>query len=511
MDWTSGYPSDIEYTVGFYREQSPAFLNFVCLLNGYEPVALHKPFTYFELGFGRGLTANILAAANPHGQFYAADFNPAHVAGARHLADSAGLSNLTLLENSFEDVAQGKTDLPQFDFITLHGIYSWITEENRQHIVDFIARYLKPGGVAYISYNAQPGWSAVGPLQRLLYEHSAMQPGRSDDRLAAAAAYTQQMEAAGARYFEANPTLRSRLDMLKSGRSNYLVHEYLHKHWQPLFHVDVARELAAAKLDYIGSAELPMTYPALYLTPPQQELAAQIPDASMRETVKDYFLNTQFRRDVFVRGARRVNPARARDLLSQTGLALIVPRAEVKLSLRLGSAQIEGTPELYDPVLDALQQGPHTLAQLAALPALAGQSMQTLAQIAALLTASSQAMVYIDTPGVALEPAQKMNAALAAQVQYGDEFQSLASPLLGNGLSEGMMARLCYLLLTQDGKADARALAKRAYQIMQRQGRVLNKDGKPLASEADNVAELRGHMERVLETRLPLWRQLKMI
>lgn len=37
--------------------------------------------------------------------------------------------------------------LPQFDFITLHGIYTWVSRENRQHIVDFIARYLKPGGI----------------------------------------------------------------------------------------------------------------------------------------------------------------------------------------------------------------------------------------------------------------------------------------------------------------------------------------------------------------------------
>jgi hypothetical protein len=30
MDWTAGYASDIEYTAGFYREQSPAYLNFAC-------------------------------------------------------------------------------------------------------------------------------------------------------------------------------------------------------------------------------------------------------------------------------------------------------------------------------------------------------------------------------------------------------------------------------------------------------------------------------------------------
>ena len=125
MDWTAGYASDIEYTAGFYPEQAPGHLNLVCALNGNEPPSLAGPFTYFELGFGRGLTASVLAASNPRGTFYAADFNPAHVAGARELAAEAGLDNLTLLENSFEELAAGAVaGLPGFDYITLHGIYT---------------------------------------------------------------------------------------------------------------------------------------------------------------------------------------------------------------------------------------------------------------------------------------------------------------------------------------------------------------------------------------------------
>jgi len=70
MDWTAGYASDIEYTSGFYREQSPTWLNFVSLLNGIQPIDIAESFNYFELGFGRGLTAQILAAGHPQGQFY---------------------------------------------------------------------------------------------------------------------------------------------------------------------------------------------------------------------------------------------------------------------------------------------------------------------------------------------------------------------------------------------------------------------------------------------------------
>jgi hypothetical protein len=33
-----------------------------------------------------------------------------------------------------------------FDYIALHGVWSWVSPENRGHIVRFAARYLKPGG-----------------------------------------------------------------------------------------------------------------------------------------------------------------------------------------------------------------------------------------------------------------------------------------------------------------------------------------------------------------------------
>ena len=514
MDWTAGYASDVEYTAGFYREQSPAWLNFVSVLNGFEPVPLDKAYTYFELGFGRGLTANLLAAANPLGQFYAADFNPGHVAGGRQLANSAELKNLILLENSFLELADGQVKgLPQFDFITLHGIYTWVTKENRAHIISFINRYLKPGGMVYMSYNAMPGWAVTLPLQRLLVEYADLHPNRSDIQIKGAAGFIEKLEAAQAGYFAVNPGLKPRLDMLKTGNSNYLVHEYMHKHWQPMYHADVARDMAGAKMDYVGSAELPYAYPGLFLTPEKQELVNSVPDAALRETLKDYFLNTAFRKDVFVRGARRMSAPRQSEWMAQIGLALLVPRADVTLNMKLVVGEVNAREEVYAPVLDALVKQPQTLAELSNLPALKGQGLANLAQIAAILTASGQTAFYFATTGkVATESALRMNRALAANVRYGDEYQALASPLLGNGLSTNFIERVVYLTLGQNARdPDLAQVVKQVWQVMASQGRRMIKDGALLEGEAANLAELELQIKPVLAQKLPLWRQLKMI
>src|SRR5262245_4115740 len=134
-DWTQGYVADIEYSGGFYREQTPSIVNLACLIAGIEPLSLDRGIAYVELGCGQGHTALVLAAANPASSFVGVDFNPAHIARARMLAAQAGLTNVRFVEASFADLAADPDVLGRADMITLHGIYSWVSPENRRAIV----------------------------------------------------------------------------------------------------------------------------------------------------------------------------------------------------------------------------------------------------------------------------------------------------------------------------------------------------------------------------------------
>lgn len=503
----------MQYSTGYYREQSPAWINIVCLLNGIEPVPLDQPYTCFELGFGRGLTAQVLAAGNPQGRFYAADFNPAHVAGASRLAAQAQLHNLTLLEDSFEQLAGGSTELPQFDFITLHGIYTWVNADNRRHIVRFIERYLKPGGLVYVSYNAMPGWSAALPLQRLLVEYADLFPNRSDLQMTGATDFVNLLGNMQARYLTQNPSLATQLDSLRTAKPAYLVHEYLHKHWQPLFHADVARDLSAAKMDFAGSADLPHAYPALYASEEQQGLLAQISDPAMRETLKDYFLNTSFRKDVFVRGAVRMSAARQAEWLERIGLVLTVPRSLASGEIKLAMGEWQGDAAPYEAVLDAIALRPHTLAELAAIPALARQDMPALAQIAVLLCASNQVELYLagnaDAPA---DAARRLNRILAGQVRYGDEHAALCAPLLGGAVAADAIEQLFYLGLEQEGEAPgAAALARFAWQTMAPIRRNMLRGGSVPQSDIDNLPALKKIAEKFVAEKLPVWRSLHIV
>ena len=225
---------------------------FACILNNVEPIAPDAPFPYFELGSGQGFTLNLLAAANPHGRFYGNDFHPAHVATAHQLATRAALDNLVVLENSFAELADGEVDLPQFDFITMHGIYSWVNAENRQHIVRFLSRYLKPGGLVYISYNVLPEWASVTLMQWLLLEQGKTGVSGSEAQIRQGRELIDRLCNEKSGYFATHndPFLHYRLDRLADVPIAYLAHEYLNYGWEALYHADVARDLAAAKLEF---------------------------------------------------------------------------------------------------------------------------------------------------------------------------------------------------------------------------------------------------------------------
>ncbi|WP_035373082.1 class I SAM-dependent methyltransferase [Pseudoduganella violaceinigra] len=508
MNWNDGYVADLDYPAAYFAEQSPSHLNIACILNGVEPLPVDRPFTYFELGAGMGLTSNVLAASHPQGSFYSNDFNPAHVASARQLADEAQLANMTVLECSFADLAQGKADLPPLDYITMYGVYSWITPANRQCVVAFIKRYLKPGGVVYVNYNALPGWTRTLPLQQLLLEHASCNPVPRVRQLEQARDLAQELAKSGAAFFDGNKQLEHRMASLSGDKAGYLAHEYLNSGWEPLYHADVADELADAGLAFIGPADLSGAFEGDYLTVPQQELLAGIDDPRWRETMRDYLLNTSFREDVYIRGPRRMSAARQAAWLARLGVTLTSVADAVVAPEGANGADAPAMRQL----LDALASGPKTFAGLASLT---GSSLQAVARLAARLSAAGHAACYfLGSETADAAPARRLNRAIAAQSTLGDHYQALASPKLGGGLRSGLAQRLVYQCLAQapaGAQPEAGDISKRVESLMLGHFASCAPDSPAAAALHAMRAALPRTVAAILAQRLPIWRSLRMM
>jgi SAM-dependent methyltransferase len=111
---------------------------------------------YLELGCGSGMNLLSMAALLPEAQFLGIDLAAEPIAIAQRHVRELGLRNLIFLQGDITTIAT-TGDLGAFDYIAAHGVYSWVPEPVRAALLALCARHLSAHGVAYISYNTQPG------------------------------------------------------------------------------------------------------------------------------------------------------------------------------------------------------------------------------------------------------------------------------------------------------------------------------------------------------------------
>lgn len=504
--WTAGYVTDIPYTYGVYRELFPALQSFAALAAGFAAPDPNAPLTYCELGCGQGYSANIVAAGNPHVQVYANDFNPAHILGARTLATEAGMGNAHFYDSSFAEFAADET-LPDFDIIAVHGVFSWISAENRRHIVDFIRQRLKVGGLVYISYNAMPAYAGVMPLRRLLADRAAAGNGSTVSRIEQALAYAKQLTDADAAYFRPGAGVPETLKRIQDGGRDYIAHEYFNRDWTAFYHADVAADLADAKLSYVGPADLLSGVDAINLTAEQRAVLASASTVTERETLRDYIVNQVFRRDIFVKGAIPLNQFEARERWIRARFVLTNGRADVPKTVKgvLGDADLH--PEVYDPLLDCLADGARPVEQLVAEPTIAALGWERLQQALAILVGAGQVQPALNAAGDSARRARTraFNRVVIERARISEHWKFLASPVFGGAVFLGRPSQL-FLLAREDGIEDPPAFI---CDMLMAQGAAINKDdGKRLETREENLAELRSHYEIFNEKQVPLLQAL---
>lgn len=505
-DWTEGYVADIGYTFGYYNELNPLRVKLAFLNAG---LVFPTAGTACELGFGQGMSANLHAAASVT-QWHGTDFNPAQAAFAQELAKASGAA-AHLYDEAFADFAN-RTDLPEFDFIGIHGIWSWISDENRAVIVDFIRRKLQVGGVLYISYNTQPGWAAMVPMRDLLNQHASVMGVSGHGivpRINAAIEFADKLLATNPSYARANPQVADRISKLKDQNRNYLAHEYFNRDWMPMSFSAMAEWLASAKLSYACSAHYLDHVDPINLTAEQQALLKEIPDAMFRETVRDFMVNQQFRKDYWVKGVRKHALLDQAEALRTQRVVLVQPASDVslKVSGALGEATMQEA--VYRPILDVLSDHkPNTLGQLEerlkAIPfAQILQATLVLIGSGALLAAQEETEI-----AKAQKATDELNAHLCSKSRGGSDISYLASPLTGGGVPVSRFEQL-FLLSRAAGKKMPTDWAQEAWARLSAQGQRLVKEGKTLDDDADSLAELTAQAQMFADKRLPMLKALR--
>ena len=507
-DWTQGYVADIGYTSGYYRELNPLRIPLLLLCAGVAPPEIDAA---CELGFGQGLSLNIHAAASET-QWYGTDFNPAQAAYAQSLGVTSG-SDARLFDDLFAEFC-ARTDLPDFAYIGLHGIWSWISDDNRRIIVDFVRRKLKVAGILYISYNTQPGWAAMMPMRRLLAEHISSMSARGGgwpSRIDAALDFAANLMAVDPIFARVNPIVGERIKGLRDQDRRYLAHEYFNRDWLPISFSEMSEWLSSAKLTYVCSASYLDNIDSLNLTPAQQGVLMNISDPTFRELVRDFMVNQQFRRDYWIKGARRLSTFAQTEALRQQKVVLTKSRTAITPDVVgvLGSATISDA--VYGPILDAVSdQRPKTLGEIEQRVRGAEINVAQLREAVLILTGKDDLAPARDDDiqDRVNSKTDNLNHFMLDQARGNTEANFLASPVTGGGVPVPRFHQL-FLLARRQGCRTPEEWARAAWQILQASGGVLVKDGKPLQTLEENLAELGIQARDFAEKQLPTLEALR--
>ena len=464
-----------------------------------------------ELGFGKGVSINIHAAANA-GKYFGTDFNPAHAEHANILCQASGCG-AKLFDDSFEEMLQ-RDDLPKFDSISLHGIWSWISTENQRHIVEFVRKFLKPGGILYNSYNCYPGWSPGAPLRELfiLYDKYAHQSSKTFNRVEEALKFTEKIISKPQGYFQRVPDVKQIFENTKKHNHDYLAHEYFNRDWICMYFNEVAEMFQAAKVDFACTAELlekreKYLFPADYI-----EFLNTIENPIMREQVKDYFFNRQFRKDISVRGGIKISPiVRMKNIIATTYVLNDKNPLPKTINVMRTAINLNETfsEKLYE-YFAADNFRPKNFEEFSKKnPEFSLASLEEMLVILVYAGKISPCQNE-DTVKKVEKPCHSLNKYICERAKYADEIQFLASPVTGGGIVLNRFERI-FIAAIFDGLNNVEEIAKYTWKVFQSQGQSLISNGKPLTTAEENIAEFSKNLKPFLENRLPVLKTLKVV
>ncbi len=433
---TQEYVTDVTYVRGFQKDLSPVRVRLCAAVNGFEPPP-RDTFDYCELGCAYGDTTVALAASFPRARFVGIDLNAEHARAATTTARDGNVGNVRFLERDFETIDRG--ELPAFDYITAHGVLSWIGPSKRKALIELVSSKLKPGGLAYLSYNALPGWAGVEPLRQLILARAALLPGKTLEGAKLGLDFAKALSDVGAYYFASNPAAKALLDTLEKAGLKYVVHEYLHAHWVPMYFAQLAAEMAASDLYFVGQMPLYLNFRDVSIPTKMTSIFEGVTERLAFEGLKDFALNTYFRSDVFVKGRAGRSEETTRAYFEATPFGMTGEEPPFNGEGVLPNHTLKYRGPVYDALVPALREGAATIPELAKRADLAALGEARIREaITHLLLGGCVSPMVLSTQ------ATEVRGALAVTSPYNEHVLErglssdaptvLASTVLGNGL-----------------------------------------------------------------------------
>jgi hypothetical protein len=329
-------------------------------------------------------------------------------------------------------------------------------------------------------------------------------------RIDGAIEFAEKLLATNPLFSRANPGVAERLTKMKEHSRHYLAHEYFNRDWHPMHFATMADWLEPAKVQWACSANYLDAIDAANLTTEQQTFLAEIPDPMFCQSVRDFMVNQQFRKDYWVKGARRLSALEQAEMLRNQRVILTVPRSDIPLKVTGSAGEVTLSESVYNPILDTLAD--HKVRSVAEIREAVKTKNVSFAQLAqAIIVLGGAGFISTVQEEAVIDKAKKTSTALNDYLIHkarGDsDISYLASPVTGGGVGINRFAQL-FILAIKEGKKKPQEWAQFSWETLASQGQGLVKDGKTLQTAEENLAELNAQAVTFSEKQLPILKAL---
>jgi methyltransferase-like protein len=249
-----------------------------------------------EIGCGSGENIGSIAYTLPGATCVGLDASEKAIQRGRKRASSIVLPNLAL---QVRNILEIDDRLGRFDYVICHGVYSWVPRDVQDKILEVASNHLADNGIAYVSFNAFPGWHLRRMAREMMLYH--VDPNSEPVKRAEQARALLDLLAR----FTVNRdkaykfTLEEESKHIQGVEDWYLVHDNLAAINTPLYFHEFMERAQAAGLQYLGPAQfIPWES---RLAPELTEILDKVPDRIRREQYLDFLSGRAFRRPLLCR------------------------------------------------------------------------------------------------------------------------------------------------------------------------------------------------------------------
>lgn len=297
--------SELLYKSNPFNYTIPALLEAHGRLYGLTPKDSRKA-RVLELGSSFGGNIITQALYNPEAEFIGIDLTSEQVKKGNEIIEKIGLKNIKLIEKNILDINK---DLGEFDYIIVHGVFSWVPKDVQDKIVKICNENLTEEGIGYISYNTYPGWKEPDKIREMMIYANKYFPeislGDKNQRGKAFISIVAEQMKLYDDISKKKGDFIKQIEEVVGMQDYYVAHEYLESFNHPLYLNEFVDLMKKENLEYISDVALRLSIISTYNKNTVEKLQQLSQgDHVIKEQCLDYILDTKFRRSIICKNSQ---------------------------------------------------------------------------------------------------------------------------------------------------------------------------------------------------------------